>query len=299
MATLRDIKNRITSVQSTRQITRTMEMVSTARIRRAQDAIENARPYAIAIAEVLGNVCANAGASVSHPLLAQRDEQKRVTLIVVVSDRGLAGAFNSNILRMAENFIAERETEGTEVELITAGRKALQYFRYRGVEPAINLIGVSDKPTYEHAFEIGDHVITEFENCETDGVYVMFNRFKNVAEQKPETHQLLPIEQRVLDDAQAGVAASGRTLEYLFEPSAATVLESLLPRYVEALVYRALLESAASEHGARRTAMKSATDNATEMIGTLTRTYNRARQAAITTEIAEIVGGAAALEDAS
>ncbi|MBI5230872.1 MAG: F0F1 ATP synthase subunit gamma [Coriobacteriales bacterium] len=298
MATLRDIKNRITSVQSTRQITRTMEMVATARIRRAQDRIENARPYALAMSEVLGNVCANAGESISHPLLAGRDERRRVTIIAVTSDRGLAGAFNSNIIRMTEKMMAEVEAEGVEAELITVGRKALRYFRYRGIEPVISMTGLSDNPTYEAACSICKYVIEQYESGETDGVYVLFNRFKNVADQVPERHQLLPIEQQVLTDAEKTAEASGRTLEYIFEPDANVVLESLLPTYVEALVYRSLLESAASEHGARRTAMKSATDNATEMIGSLTRTYNRARQAAITTEIAEIVGGAAALEDA-
>lgn len=298
MATLRDIKNRIVSVQSTRQITRTMEMVATARIRRAQDRIENARPYAISIAEVLGNVVANVGADVTHPLLAAREERKRVTVIAITSDRGLAGAFNSNIIRMAETLMSDVNEEGAEAELFTVGRKALRYFRYRGVEPTLSLTQMSDKPTYADARLIGERIISAYEAGETDAVYVLFNRFKNVAEQKPETHQLLPIEHHVLTDAEEGVEATGRNLEYIFEPKAEAVLEKLLPTYVEALVYRALLESAASEHGARRTAMKSATDNATDMIGALTRTYNRARQAAITTEIAEIVGGAAALEDA-
>lgn len=296
MATLRDIKNRIGSVQSTRQITRTMEMVSTAKLKRAQTRIENARPYALAMAEVLGNVVRFVE-DAKHPLLDVRTERKRVALVSIVSDRGFAGAFNSNIIRLTERTMAELVAEGVEVELIIAGKKALGYFRYRGVEPAISLVGNSDKPSYDEARSIAAHVMQEYESGAVDAVHILFNRFKNIADQVPEMHQLLPIEHEVLDSAEAGVEASGRTLEYLFEPSSQQVLSDLLPTYVEALIYRSMLESAAAEQGARRTAMKSATDNASEMITTLTRSYNRARQDAISTEIAEIVGGAAAQED--
>jgi F-type H+-transporting ATPase subunit gamma len=296
MATLRDIKNRIGSVQSTRQITRTMEMVSTAKLKKAQTRIENARPYALAMAEVLGNVVRYVD-DVSHPLLELRPERRRVALISIVSDRGFAGAFNSNIIRLTERTMAELTAEGVEVEMISAGKKILGYFRYRGVEPAVSLVGNSDKPSYEEARSIAAHVMREYEAGEVDAVYVLFNRFKNIADQVPEMRQLLPIEHEVLDSAEASVAAAGRNLEYLFEPSSKQVLADLLPTYVEALIYRSMLESAAAEQGARRTAMKSATDNASEMITTLTRSYNRARQDAISTEIAEIVGGAAAQED--
>jgi F-type H+-transporting ATPase subunit gamma len=296
MATLRDIKNRIGSVQSTRQITRTMEMVSTAKLKKAQTRIENARPYALAMAEVLGNVVRYVD-DVSHPLLEVHPERKRVALISIVSDRGFAGAFNSNIIRLTERSMAEFAADGVDVEMILAGKKALGYFRYRGVEPSVSLVGNSDKPSYEEARSIAAHVMKEYEEGEVDAVYVLFNRFKNIADQVPEMHQLLPIEHEVLDSAEAGVRAAGRNLEYLFEPSSKQVLVDLLPTYVEALIYRSMLESAAAEQGARRTAMKSATDNASEMITTLTRSYNRARQDAISTEIAEIVGGAAAQED--
>jgi len=296
MATLRDIKNRIGSVQSTRQITRTMEMVSTAKLKKAQTRIENARPYALAMAEVLGNVVRYVE-NVSHPLLEQRTERRRVALISIVSDRGFAGAFNSNIIRLTERTMAELADGGVEVEMVLCGKKALSYFRYRGVEPTISLVGTSDKPSYEEARSIAAHVMRGYEAGELDAVYVLFNRFKNIADQVPEMHQLLPIEHEVLDSAEAGVEATGRNLEYLFEPSSEQVLSDLLPTYVEALIYRSMLESAAAEQGARRTAMKSATDNASDMITTLTRSYNRARQDAISTEIAEIVGGAAAQED--
>jgi F-type H+-transporting ATPase subunit gamma len=296
MATLRDIKKRIGSVQSTRQITRTMEMVATAKLKRAQTRIENGRPYALAMAEVLGNVVVSVG-DMSHPLLEVRENRKRVCVISIVSDRGFAGAFNSNIIRPTERMIAELAGEGIEVELITAGKKALGYFRYRGVEPAISIVGRSGTPPYTDARSIAQHVIHEYDEGNIDAVYVLFNRFKNIADQVPETHQLLPIEQSALEQAEADVEARGAKATYVFEPSGEEVLASLLPTYVEALIYRALLESAAAEQGARRTAMKSATDNASEMITTLTRSYNRARQDAISTEIAEIVGGAAAQED--
>jgi len=296
MATLRDIKNRIGSVQSTRQITRTMEMVATAKLKRAQNRIENARPYALAMAEVLGNVVRYVG-DVKHPLLEVREERRRVAIISIVSDRGFAGAFNSNIIRMTEALLSDYAEQGVETELITSGKKAVAYFRYRGIEPAVSIVGSSDKPAYADARSVAMHVMREYEEGSIDAVYVLFNRFKNVADQVPETHQLLPIEHTMLERAEADVEASGRNLEYLFEPTSAEVLADLLPTYVEALIYRSLLESGAAEQGARRTAMKSATDNASDMITTLTRSYNRARQDAISTEIAEIVGGAAAQED--
>lgn len=293
MANLRDIKKRIGSVESTRQITRTMEMVSTAKIRRAQERIEAARPYALAMMELLGNVTRYAK-EVSHPLLAVREERQKAVVIAVVSDRGLAGAFNSNILRMTENYMAQVRASGTEVDLITVGRKAAQYFSYRGVTPFATYRDISDNPTFEDAKSIASYLIDAYSDATIDEAVIIFNRFVNVAEQSPERHQLLPVPATALDQA---AAASDVSAEYSFEPSAKSVLGELLPSYVEALVFRALMESAAAEHGARRKAMKSATDNASEMITNLTRSYNRARQAAITTEISEIIGGAAALED--
>ncbi|HSK46801.1 MAG TPA: ATP synthase F1 subunit gamma [Coriobacteriia bacterium] len=293
MPNLRDIKKRITSVHSTRQITRTMEMVSTAKIKRAQERIESARPYALAMMELLGNVTRYAKGA-AHPLLAVRDERRRVVAIAITSDRGLAGAFNSTILRLTENYLREKQAAGVQVDLVTVGKKAAAYFMYRGIQPTAVYRDISDKPTFEHAKAIASHVIRPYSEAEVDEVVVLFNRFVNVAEQSPELHQLLPISPNVLDEA---AASSDVSAEYVFEPDAEDVLGALLPSYVEALIFRALMESAAAEHGARRKAMKSATDNASEMITTLTRSYNRARQAAITTEISEIIGGAAALED--
>ncbi len=294
MPNLRDIKKRIGSVQSTRQITRTMEMVATAKIKKAQERIESARPYALAMMEVLGNV-ARFSKGTEHPLLVEHAKRDRVAIICVTSDRGLAGAFNSNIIRLTERFMREEQAKGTpRLDLIAVGKRAIGYFRYRGIEPLASYRDISDKPTFADARAIAAHLIGAYEAEELDAAYVAFNRFKNVAEQKPELHQLLPIERRVVDEAAEGVTHIAA--EYMFEPDAESVLEALLPTYVETLIYRALMESAASEQGARRTAMKSATDNASDMITILSRSYNRARQAAITTEIAEIVGGAAALE---
>ncbi len=293
MANLRDIKKRIGSVESTRQITRTMEMVATAKIKKAQAKIEAARPYALSMMEVLGNVARYAKGA-EHPLLEEHEDRKRIVVIAVTSDRGLAGAFNSNILRLTESIISVESGNGVTVDVIAVGKKAAGYLRYRGIDPIAAYRDLSDKPTFTDAKSIAAHVIEPFAEEKVDAVYVAFNRFKSVAEQKPEVHQLLPIERRVVEEAAAGSDVSA---EYTFEPDAESVLVRLLPTYVETLIYRALMESAASEHGARRTAMKSATDNASEMITTLTRSYNRARQASITNEIAEIVGGAAALED--
>ncbi len=296
MPNLRDIKQRIDSTHSTRQITRTMEMVSTAKIKKAQERIEAARPYALSMMEVLGNV-ARFAVGATHPLLAEHEKRERVIVIAVTSDRGLAGAFNSSIIRLAETAMRDETAAGAKVDLITVGKKAGAYFRYRGVEPVATYRDISDKPTFGDAKAIASNFISAYSAEEVDAVYIAFNRFKNVAEQLPEMHQLLPIERRVMTEAAEEVESHKVNAEYQFEPDAESVLEMLLPTYVETLIYRALMESAASEHGARRKAMKSATDNASEMITTLTRSYNRARQAAITQEIAEIVGGAAALED--
>jgi F-type H+-transporting ATPase subunit gamma len=294
MPNLRDIKQRIVSVQSTSQITRTMEMVATAKIKKAQERIESARPYAFAMMEVLQNV-ARYVQGASHPLLEEHPERQRIVVVTITSDRGLCGAFNSNILRITEDLVRDEAAEGVSADIIAVGKKAIGYLRYRGIEPVATYRDISDKPTFADARSIAASIIGRYGAGEIDAAYIVFNRFKNVAEQKAETYQLLPIERRVMESDED---ENGLRAEYLFEPTAAEVLEHLLPTYVETLVYRALMESAASEHGARRTAMKSASDNASEMITTLTRSYNRARQAAITTEIAEIVGGAAALEEA-
>jgi F-type H+-transporting ATPase subunit gamma len=227
-----------------------MEMVATAKIKKAQAKIEAARPYALSMMEVLGNV-ARFAKGAEHPLLEEHVERKRIVVVSVTSDRGLAGAFNSNILRMSEDLIRKEESNGVVVDVITVGKKAGAYFRYRGIEPIAAYRDISDKPTFLDAKSIAAHVIPADTVNDVDGVYIIFNRFKNVAEQSPELHKLLPIEQSVVEEAadDADIAA-----EYMFEPDAESVLELLLPTYVETIIYRALMESAASEHGARRTA---------------------------------------------
>ena len=324
MANLRDIKKRINSVQSTKQITRTMEMVATAKIRHATERIAAAEPYSTAMAETLGRVAASSS-SLEHPLLAAREEVKRAVAIVVVSDRGLAGGFNSNILKDAEAWRSRMAAEGVEVEVIVCGKKGASYFTYRHVEPAMIFRDLSADPTIDEAREIATYVRTQFEEGAVDEVRLFYNHARNAADQDLREEVVLPIEAEGLSggseaaagsaadagsaaggseasggsegaaDSGAGEGAMDSTPE--FEPSAEAVLDHLLPAYVQTMIYHALIDSAAAEQGARRKAMKSATDNATEMVETLDRLYNRARQGAITTEITEIVGGAAALED--
>jgi len=291
MAKGRDIKRRIKSVENTRQITRTMEMVATAKIRKAQARIEAARPYALAMMDVLGKVAANVEAG-QHPLLQEHDEMKRALILVLTSDRGLCGAFNGNIIREAELVISREKAAGLDVDLIVVGKKGIGYFRYVGRKLLGEYRDVSDSPTFAVAKDVATALMNAYTSGEADRIWLIFNRFQSVVEQKVTTHQLLPIEETEVPE-ERDVATSA---EYLFEPDAVTVLQRLLPTYIETLVYRAMMESAASEHGARRTAMKSATDNAAKMIEMLVRSFNRARQAQITQEISEIVGGAEALK---
>lgn len=316
MANLRDIKKRINSVQSTKQITRTMEMVATAKIRHATERVAAAEPYSTAMAETLRRI-AESSNSLEHPLLAARDEVKRAIAIVVVSDRGLAGGFNSNILKDAETWRSRMAGEGVEVDVIVCGKKGASYFTYRHVEPAMIFRDLSADPTIDEAREIATYVRTQFEEGAVDEVRLFYNHARNAADQDLREEVVLPIEAEGLSGGSSGGAsggseASGGSGEGAgasgegtgamdstpeFEPSAEAVLDHLLPAYVQTMIYHALIDSAAAEQGARRKAMKSATDNATEMVETLDRLYNRARQGAITTEITEIVGGAAALED--
>jgi len=296
MSNLKEIKNRIGATKSMRQVTRTMEMVSTAKIRGAQNRIEGTRPYVEALAKILASVT-RAAKVVRHPLLEMRPDVKRVMIISIASDRGQAGAFNANIINMTEELIAERKALGQEIELMCCGKRVVDYFRSRGIEPDFVGQGQSGRPTYEDVRILADQAIDEYSNAAVDEIILVSNRFISVGSQRVERTVLLPA---TVDDLEEEVAEADEyraQLEYIFEPDAESVLENLLPTFVEVLVYRILLESAAAEHAARRAAMKAATDSADSMIKTLTRTYNRARQAAITTEIAEIVGGAAALED--
>ncbi len=296
MPNLRDIKRRIGSVQSTKQITRTMEMVATAKIRHATERIAAAQPYAEAMRKTLSGVAAHAG-NVDHPLLQEHETKKKALAVVVVSDRGLAGGFNSNILRMADRYIAEGAEKGVETKVIVCGKKGTGYFRYRHVEPVLSFADLSADPTIAEAREIASYVRSAYADGLADEVRVFYNHARNAADQDICDEVVLPIKAdgfAAKPEADEEGAPSASTD---FEPSAADVLDRLLPAYVETMVYHALIDSAAAEQGARRKAMKSATDNANEMESTLNRLFNRVRQGAITTEITEIVGGAAALED--
>ena len=297
MPSLKSIRRRITSVKSTQKITRAMKMVAAARLNRAQLRIKALRPYAVKTAEVLRSLAGRAGGDEegAHQLLAQRPV-KRVLLLVLTSDRGLAGAFNSSIQRAAERKIAELRGEGFEVLIGAIGRKGRDYLKRRGFEARHDWSGMGE-PTAELAAEIARTVSREFVEGEVDRVILLFNEFKSAMTQKVTFLPLLPIETA----AEAVPAASGapakNNADYIYEPSQEALLDRLLPMYVEVSVFRAMLDSSASEHGARMTAMDSATNNAKKMIGALTLEYNRARQAAITKELMEIIGGAEAIKD--
>ncbi len=288
MPSLRDIRNRITSVKSTRQITKAMKMVAAAKLRRAQDSVLKARPYAQLLDKALGRVAARAlaeGASV-HPLLAPRDARV-AEVVVITSDRGLAGGFNSNIIRRTQRFLTERADAYERIDLATIGRKAKDFLRARKLEVRKDFPGVHQGLTYEKADAIAREYVQRYLAGEVDAVYLCYNEFKSAISQVPVVFQLLPIQTPAGDTG--GV-------DFKYEPSRDGLLADLLPRHVTMQVWRALLESAASEHGARMSAMESATKNAEEMIAALTLQYNRARQAYVTKELMEIVGGAEALK---
>ena len=292
MPNLHDIERRINSVNSTKKITRTMEMVAAAKIRFASERVEKATPYSDSMAEMLADVATRVGGA-ENALLKKHDEVKNVLLVVMVSDRGLAGGFNSNILREAEHLMKAKAAEGAQCHVVACGKKAIGYFTYRNVTPVLEFAGLSADPTVEEAMTIAQYAISGYTEGALDEVVLLYNHPKNAAEQVMRTEMLLPVDTSTL--AQDGEGATSGDVD--FEPSAEAVLDSLLPAYVQTMVYHALIDSAAGEQGARRNAMKAATDNANEMAETLTRMYNRVRQGAITTEINEIVGGAAALED--
>ncbi len=293
MANLRDIKKRINSVKSTKQITHTMEMVSSAKIRKATERVQASTPYYKAMQRMLANLTDGVTDS-EQGLLKTHEEVKNVTLIVIVSDRGLAGAFNTSVLHEANNLRKKYLSEGVEVEIIIAGKKGIPYFKYREVLPSLVYSDQSADPTIDEAREISAHVRDAYQKLETDKVILLYNHARNAADQDLTVEQVLPVD---VDSIEKEEKESKFAADIEFEPSSQAVLENLLPDYVDTKIYHGLVDSAAAEQGARRRAMKSATDNASDIITTLQRQYNSARQAAITTEINEIVGGAAALED--
>jgi F-type H+-transporting ATPase subunit gamma len=291
MATLRDIQRRIRSVQSTQKITRAMKLVAAAKLRRAQERILAARPYANKMAELLGNLVSGAEND-GHPLLEQREGPRR-QIVIITADRGLAGAFNSNVLRRAVELI--RESSVAEVTLVVVGRKARDFFRRRPHTIKRDMIGFWDRLAYSHACELADYFMQQYLDDEVDEVYLLYNEFRSVAVQRPVRVRLLPIPRA---ETAAGEGPT-EVVDYIYEPGPAAILGDLLPRHVRMQVYRALMESVAGEYGARMTAMEAATKNAKEMIDVLTIQYNKARQEKITKELLDIVGGAEALKQSS
>jgi F-type H+-transporting ATPase subunit gamma len=287
MPSLRDIKRKITSVKKTQQITKAMKMVAAAKLRRAQDRVVAARPYSRKMLAVIANLAGRVERA-QHPLLAKR-EPKKVKLVVLTSDRGLCGAYNTNIVRKAVETVRQLQAEGKEVRVNVVGRKGRDFFRKRSytLGQVWSDIGAVD---YAKAADVGRHIVNQFTAGDADEVYLLYNEFKSVIQQKVTLEKLLPVEPPA--EADPFMAA----VDYLYEPNAETILGSILPKHIEVQVYRAMLESQASEMGARMTAMDSATRNARDMIDRLTLKYNKQRQAAITKEISEIVGGAEALK---
>ncbi len=302
-ATLRELRGRIRSAGSIKKITKAQELIATSRIGRAQARLDSARPYAFQITAMLTTLAAEA--ALDHPLLVERPEPKRAGVLVVTSDRGLCGAYNASIFRRAEELFSLLREQGKEPVLYTVGRKALNYYKFRNWDVSGSWTGFSEQPQYENAAEIAETLVDAFmlgtgdENesqSDVEGVdelHIVFSEFKSMLSQSATAHRIAPMVVEYVEEQQPEV----RTL-YSFEPDATTLFESLLPRYLTTRVYEALLEAAASELASRQRAMKSATDNADDLIKALTLMANRERQAQITQEISEIVGGANALADA-
>jgi len=286
MAKGRELKGRIKSVENTRKITRTMEMVATSKMKRAQDRVSAARPYAVALREVIASLYSPELAE-QFPLLRQPAQVKKAAVIAMTANRGLAGAFNANLIKEARATINKLEGQGTTVDVHAVGKKGLGYFKYVGRNVATSRIDITDRPTAENAAELVNDLIDAFAKGEIDALYVIYPGFKSVLSAPPTAVQVLPVQPP---------DGGAKKRDYILSPNAESILGELLPLYVRNSIYRALVEMTAAFYAAQRTAMKNATDNASDMLKLLGRTYNRARQATITQEIAEIVGGAAALE---
>jgi len=296
MANMRALRKRMGSVKSSQQITRAMKMVSAAKLKRAQDAIVAARPYARQMRKVVETLAGRAGQG-SHPILTVRDP-RRMALLLVTSDRGLCGGFNSNLLRAANRFLADRKGRYEEIVLFVVGRKARDFFRRRRVPVRREYVNILGALSYAHAEQVARDLMEGYLAEEFDEVVIGFNEFRSAISQVVRFETLFPVAIGPVADAEpaAGKAQAEADIDYLYEPSQAKILEVLLPKYVETQLLRVFLESVAGEHGARMTAMDSATNNAVDMIARLTLQMNRARQAAITKELMEIIGGAEALK---
>jgi F-type H+-transporting ATPase subunit gamma len=296
-AQIRVLRRRIRSVSSTKKITRAMELIAASRIVKAQQRVQESKPYAEEITRVVTAMASAAG--LDSPLTTERHDAGRAALLVITSDRGLAGAYNSSALKKAEELIASLQAEGKETDVYAIGRKAVGYFTFRGRTPVGSYTGFSEQPSYADAKRAADELIAHFtaeaseDDRAVDEIHLVFTEFVSALTQRPQAVRVLPL---VIEQSDADEAAAQASFE--FEPGAEAVLEPLLPRYVEARLYAALLQSAASESASRRRAMKAATDNASDLIRALTREMNAARQAEITQEISEIVGGADALASA-
>ena len=292
MAKPRELKRRIRSVQNTRKITKTMELVSTSKLKRAQDRVVGARPYAQALAEVIGQLYSPELAE-RFPLLRQPGKTargtgvRRAALLLITSNRGLCGAFNANLIREARRRLEELEAQDAHTELHLVGKKGVSFFKFTKRNIASQRVDIGDRPTLDHAAELAKPLMERFAKGDLDAVDVVFAKFNSAVSTPPTTLRILPV---------APPTSKQTSLNYILKPSAEEILRELLPLYVQNQVYRALVETAAAEHGARRTAMKNATDAGSDMLNILQRTFNRARQAQITQELAEIVGGAEALK---
>ncbi len=291
----RKLRRRIRSVESTKKITKAMEMIAASRVVKAQQRVAAARPYSEQITEVIRNLAAG-GAGLDHPLLKARENVETVGFVVISADRGLAGGYNSGVIRACERAIKDEQRQGRKYNLITSGRKAEGYFRYRGYAIADTFSGFSEQPSYEDARRVAEPMMHRYQEGEVDQVELTYTRFLSMGSQKVVTSRLLPLERKAIEDMAAG--GDGPQADYEFEPEPNEILERLLPRYVEARVFAAMLDASASEQAARQRAMKAATDNAEELIKNLSIVANKVRQAGITTEIMEIVGGAEALRQA-
>lgn len=289
-AQLRVVRRRIRAVQSTMKITRAMELIAASRIVRAQQRVARARPYTELITRALEDL-ATTERYLRHPLLEERSDPRAAAVLVVTSDRGFVGPYNGAVLRQAEDLLRRVRERRLEPRVYVIGRKGLTYFRFRGRPVVRSWTGFSEFPAYDNAKEVADALIAAFVDHEVDEIHCVFTSFVSALVQRPTARRFVPLVVEEGEDAPRRVVPS-----YLFEPDAEAVLDALLPRYLEARIFAALLESAASEQAARRRAMSAATDNAEELTKVLTREYNQARQAAITQEIMEIVGGAEALE---
>jgi F-type H+-transporting ATPase subunit gamma len=305
MAQNRQLKGRIRSVQNTRKITKTMELVATSKLKRAQDRVTAARPYAEALRQVIADLytpdLADRFPLLRTPPLPSKGGPTRAAVILLTSNRGLAGGFNSNLIKEARRRVESLEQQGYTVDLFGIGKKGIGFFKYLGRKMALERIDVGDRPTAEHAAEVAEPLIQAFAAGELGSVDLIQARFISALQTPPAAIRILPVETPAGQPVggsvgQEGEKSQGKTANYILAPNAEAILERLLPLYVRNAVYRGMVETAAAEHGARRTAMKNATDNAGDILELLKRTYNRQRQAQITQEIAEIVGGAAALQ---